>query len=135
MNRLSGTGVAAVEQRGWHESPPIRVRSDESELLRIAVDELRLALEFRELLQYLAALAHRRDRTHSNAFETRVAYSNLAESRLQRFYDIRSALCGDDRLADRRALLPGLRGHLAHHFADEQVELRRTGAGVRTQYR
>ena len=40
-----------------------------------------------------------------------------------------------DRLADRRALLPGLHRHLAHDLAHEEVELRRAGRRVRPQHR
>ena len=54
-----------------------------------------------------------------DARDARVADDGLAELRLQRRNHFALHRLRHQRLADRRALLPGLHGHLARDFLDE----------------
>src|SRR5262249_44236017 len=116
-------GVATIEQGRREEGTPVGVPSHGPRLPHPSADELGLAREARELLEHLATLSERGDRAHAHAFETRVADHDLRQRIAQRLEDIAHPRRRHERLADRRALLSGLDGHLAYDLAHEQLEL------------
>ena len=65
------------------------------------------------------------------SFEPRIPDGDPAQRAAQRLEHIVRACGGDERAANRGALLAGLDRHLAHHFLDEQIEFRRAGGDVR----
>ena len=81
----------------------------------------------RDLPQHLVALLERGERAHRDALGARVADDDALVDRARTAATTASTdAVGHDRPPDRRALLPGLRGHLDHELLDEGVELGRS---------
>jgi hypothetical protein len=135
VHRPGGAAIAAVEECRGDESAAVGVRADQVECPGLAVHDLGFAPEPCQSLAHFAALAEGGHRSHAHLLQPGIADHDLAESRAHRINDGIHGRGRHQRLADRSALLSGLYGHLAHHLAHEQLELRRARPRIRSQDR
>ncbi len=126
-------GIAAQEQDRAQEGALAAVAARRFESLRIARDPFGLAFEIGDAREHFVALREARERPHADARDARVADDGLGKLRRERRDDLALHRLRHQRLADRRALLTGLHGHLARDFLDEERELGRSGPGIRAK--
>jgi hypothetical protein len=93
-------------------------------------------LQGTDLPKHLLALPDRGEGAHRHALGAGVSEHGLL--REAGAHGLDHGICRPrrhDRAPDRRALLPGLRGHLGHELPHVRVELRGSGDGVRAEHR
>ncbi len=127
--------IPAQQQHWRQEGAAHAIAAPDVEMLRIAVNEFRFPPQFRNAREDLVALREACEWAHAHAFGAGITDDGLRQLRLQCTDDVGQAAAGHERLADRRAFLPGLHRHLARDFAHEQVELGRSRRSVRPEDR
>ena len=124
-----------MEKHRRHERSVLDPFPDNREIIRIAVNTLRLGCDLRRLFEHVGFLAAGRQRSHPNVFSARVADSGLFEARLYGLGHRLHHFLRNDDPADRRAFLARFRRYLALRFLHEQIEFRRARGGIRPQDR
>ncbi|MCY1291820.1 hypothetical protein D9M70_410230 [compost metagenome] len=117
-----GVRVAAAQQGRGEERAVVDPLAARGEAVLRAEQQLAGLQQRLDALGDVGLLGVRGQRAHLHAFHRRIADHHLAQPLAQALGHGVEVFAGNDGAADRRALLPGLGGHLAGDFLDEQVE-------------
>ena len=133
VHRARAQRLIAVQQRRHEERAFLRAGTDDFKIVAATEHELSLLRQFAHTVADFIALALACEGAHIDILARRVADAYVTERAGQRLVQVGGDRGGRDNAPDRRALLSGLAGHLAHDLFDKQVELGRARNGVRAK--